>query len=60
LGQDAALRIDIVGGHERIAHAIVRGNAPEAARLAAAAMDDIIGRLERAFPGFLDQPVDWQ
>jgi DNA-binding FadR family transcriptional regulator len=60
LGQDLALRRDIVGGHRLIASAIVRGNAPEAARLTAAAMEDIVGRLERAFPGFLDQPVDWQ
>jgi GntR family transcriptional repressor for pyruvate dehydrogenase complex len=60
VGRDQILRRDILAGHEKIADAIVHGDAAEAERLASAAMQDLIGRVSRAFPGFLDQPVDWQ
>jgi GntR family transcriptional repressor for pyruvate dehydrogenase complex len=60
VARDRSLRRDILAGHRAIAAAIVRGNAPDAERLTAAAMEDIISRIARAFPGYLDQPVDWQ
>jgi DNA-binding GntR family transcriptional regulator len=60
VGRDISLRREILASHRAIAEAIERGDAPEAERITSEAMRDIIARFERAFPGFLDQPVDWQ
>ena len=60
LARDRTLRAAIIASHRNISAAIEDGDAPGAERITADAMDDVIGRLARAFPGFLDQPVDWQ
>jgi len=60
LGRDKRVRTGILASHRHIADAIIAGDATEAERLTADAMDAFMNRLSTAFPAFLERPVDWQ
>jgi len=59
LTRDPAARTAIIAVHTAIADAIGRHDERAAERLAEEGMAVFISRLERAFPAFLERPVDW-